>query len=229
MSNEAALRIRLAGRALARHGLVHAYGHCSMRLDERTVLVSPGKPLGLMAPGEACLPVRIDEPLPPTVLGEVRAHLAIYRRRPDVNGIVRAMPPNVMSLAAMALTPRARHGFGAYFHPRPPLLNDPQLLRSDAQAETAAETLGDARALLMRGNGCIIAGASIEEALVLCWYLEDAARIELAALAAGRGDEALLGAEDAYARATWSGLIRERMWDFLVAGDPERPPVGEEP
>src|SRR3546814_8479519 len=37
--------VRVAARALARHGLVHAYGHCSLRLDERHFLVAPSKPL----------------------------------------------------------------------------------------------------------------------------------------------------------------------------------------
>ena len=34
-------RVRVAGRALARHGLVHAYGHCSARIDAGRFLVSP--------------------------------------------------------------------------------------------------------------------------------------------------------------------------------------------
>jgi len=44
-----ALRRREPGsrgrRALARAGLVHAYGHCSVRLDAHHFLVSPAKPL----------------------------------------------------------------------------------------------------------------------------------------------------------------------------------------
>jgi HCOMODA/2-hydroxy-3-carboxy-muconic semialdehyde decarboxylase len=218
---EQSREIRIAARSLGRAGLVHAYGHCSLRLDADTILVSPSRPLGMVAPGEDCLVVPLDGPLPEGVLGEVRVHRAIYRRRPDVGGIVRAMPPNVMTLAAAGIGPRARHGFGAYFHPAPPVYGDPQLLRSDAQAEAAAACMGDARAVLMRGNGCVVAGASLAEAVVLTWYLEDAARVELAARAAGLAETGLLDAEQAQARATWSGQIRERMWDYLAQGDPE--------
>jgi HCOMODA/2-hydroxy-3-carboxy-muconic semialdehyde decarboxylase len=37
--------------------------------------------------------VRYPRPLPAGVLGEVRLHQQIYRRRPEVGGIVRSMPP----------------------------------------------------------------------------------------------------------------------------------------
>jgi HCOMODA/2-hydroxy-3-carboxy-muconic semialdehyde decarboxylase len=76
----------------------------------------------------------------------------------------------------------------------------------------------------MRGNGAITVGASIEEAVVMAWYLEDAARVELAVLAAGieaDGDE--LTATEARERAVTSGRIVERMWEWLTAGDPELP------
>lgn len=217
------LGMRLAARALARAGLVHAYGHCSLRLDRARFLVSPAKPLGLVAPGEPGVIVGIDGPWPEGVLGEVRIHREIYRRRDDIGGICRVMPNSVMSLSVLARTPRPRHGFGAYFAPAPPLWDDPQLLRADAPAARLAETLGRASAVVMRGNGAVVAAPSLEEAVVLAWYLEDAARVELAVLAVGGGDAPVMTEAEAGARATRAGLIIERMWDYLTAGDPERP------
>jgi HCOMODA/2-hydroxy-3-carboxy-muconic semialdehyde decarboxylase len=220
-SEALAKKIRIAGRALARAGLLHAYGHCSARLNEKEFLVSPGKPLALIAPGEACSVVTINDPLPDGVLGEVRIHREIYRLRPDVNGIVRSMPPKAMALGTMKATPKARHGFGAYFHPAPTLWDDPQLLRSDDQAAALAKQMGHGRCIFMRGNGVVIAGASLEEAVVLTWYAEDAARIELECMAAGNTNTGLLTADEAAQRSTWSGRILERMWDSLTHGDPE--------
>lgn len=209
--------IHTAGRALARHGLLHAYGHCSIRTSTTTFRVSPSKPLGLVSDEDACHEVSLDGPLPEGVLGEVRVHREIYRLRPEVNAIVRCMPPKVMSLGAMRRVPLPRHGFGSYFYPAPVLWDDPQLLRDDAQARQFAAALGDRRAILMRGNGAVIVGESIEAAVVLTWYLEDAARVELDCLMAGAAESALLTAEEALQRATWSGRILERMWDFLTA------------
>jgi HCOMODA/2-hydroxy-3-carboxy-muconic semialdehyde decarboxylase len=178
--------------------------------------------MGLVQPDDTCAVVSLDGPLPDGVLGEVRIHREIYRSRPDVGGIVRSMPPKAMSLAAMGLVPRPRHGFGSYFYPAPALWDDPQLLRSDRQAQALAETLGAGRGILMRGNGVVTAGSSLEEAVVLTWYLEDAARIELDVLASGQSETAPVFSEgEARARATWDGRIRERMWEFLTADDIE--------
>jgi len=215
-------RVRMAARALARHDLGHAYGHISARLDADTFLVCAPKPMGLIAPGEAGDVVPIAGALPDGVLGEVRCHQQIYRRRSDVNGICRTFLRDVMTLSTMRLTPRARHGFGSYFAPAPPLWDDAALLRSDEAAERLAETLGDARAIVMRGNGAIMTGASVEESIVMAFFLEEAAKTELAVLAAGdRVTPVEMTEAEADARAVSSGRIFERMWDYLTFGDPE--------
>lgn len=218
---ELSRRVRMAGRALARHGMVHAYGHCSARIDADTFLVSPPRPLGMVTSGEECSVASVHGPLPEGVLGEVRIHRDIYRRRPDVQGVVRSTPPKAMTLGAMRRTPKARYGYGAYFAPQPPLWDDPKLLRSDELTDRLAATLGNAGAIFMRGNGLVTAGSSIEEAVVLTWYAEDAARVELEFLAAGMDDVGIMSDEDIKSRATWAGRIRERMWDYLTDGDPE--------
>jgi len=220
MHDELAKTVRITARAMARHGFVHAYGHCSARIDEHSFLVAPPKPLGLVRPGEACTVVPIDGALPEGVLGEVRIHREIYRRRPDIGGVVRAMPPNAMFLASMMRAPKPRHGFGAYFWPEPPLWRSPQLLRDDQQAAALAEQMGNAPAILMRGNGTIVVGATQQQAAVLTFYFEDMCRHELAALAVSQFAQTLT-ADEAAERATWTGGTLERMWSFLTAGDPE--------
>lgn len=211
--------IRVAGQALSRHGLLHAYGHCSVRTSEQTFRVSPAKPLGLVTDHDSCMDVRLDAPLPEGVLGEVRIHREIYRARPDVNAVVRCMPPKIMSLGAMRRVPRARHGFGSYFYPAPAYWDDPQLLRDDEQALRLAAALGEHRAIVMRGNGAVIVGESLQAAVVLSWYLEDAARVELDCLTTGQGESGLLTENEARQRATWSGRILERMWEYLTASN----------
>lgn len=216
------VRVRMAARALGRNGLGHAYGHVSARLDDKSFLVCAPKPMGLVSPEDAGTVVPIDGPLPAGVLGEVRCHQQIYRRRPDVNGIARTFLRDVMTLSTFQRTPKPRIGFATYFAPCPPLWNDPELLRDVAAAARLAETLGEARAIVMRGNGCILTGATVEEAIVMAFYLEEAAKTELAVMHTGQeGSSLVLSAEQAKARAVSSGRIFERMWDYLTAGDPE--------
>jgi HCOMODA/2-hydroxy-3-carboxy-muconic semialdehyde decarboxylase len=175
--------------------------------------------MGLIAAGEPGTRCPIVGELPPGVLGEVRIHQAVYARRPDVAGICRTQPFAVMALSSAGLTPVPRHGFGAYLGGTPPLYDRCRLVRDRASADEVAELLGDSSAVVMRGNGAVVAADSIEKAVVLTWYLEDAAKVELAVRAAGLGGQ--LSLDEISERATWQGGIVERMWDFLTAGDSE--------
>jgi HCOMODA/2-hydroxy-3-carboxy-muconic semialdehyde decarboxylase len=215
-----ARRVRVAARALARAGLVHAYGHCSQRLDSDHFMVSPAKPLGLVTPQDTVVIVPTHGALPAEALPEVLAHQYIYRQRSDVFGIARFQSPSLTALSTLGLTPKARHGFGAYFAPSAPLHADPRLVRDSASAATLVEELGSARAIVMRGNGAVAVGVTLEEAVVMAWYLEDSARVELAVLGTGLEGK-ILTPKEAADRAVTSGRIIERMWDWLTEGDSE--------
>lgn len=218
--------LRQAARALARSGLVHAYGHCSVRLDAGHFLVCAAKPMGTLLPADAGTVVRTSGPLPDGVLGEVRIHQQVYARRPEVGAICRIMPPQTGLLALLKRTPRARHGFGAYFArpdgAGPVLWDDPRLLRDDAAAGRLADTLGTGNALVMRANGAVVVGADLLEAVALSWFLEEAARVETGLMSMGQdGDHTLLTPDETIARQVVAGRVYERMWEYLTCGDPE--------
>lgn len=214
--------VRKAARALARDGLVNAYGHCSLRLDRVSFLVCAAKPMGLIKPGESGTIVTVDGSLPDGVLGEVRMHQQIYKRRPEIKAICRFVSPNVLALSALGLTPKARHGFGSYFYPQVPFWSDPGLIRNDPAAIGVAEIMGNAPAIVVNVNGAVTAGETMEKAVTLAWFLEDAARVEIIAIASGLGDKLpRLSEAQAKTRATWQGRVAERMWEYLTAGDPE--------
>lgn len=136
-----------------------------------------------------------------------------------------------MVLAALGRVPRIRHGFGTYFAPAIGFWDDVMLVRDDEAADGAIAAMGEGRAVLMRGNGAVVWGETIEEAVVFAWYLEDVCRVELAALYAGLADTPGIRMDVARRRAVKSGRIIERMWDFLTDGDPEsnRPLQGKQP
>jgi HCOMODA/2-hydroxy-3-carboxy-muconic semialdehyde decarboxylase len=128
-----------------------------------------------------------------------------------------------MALGTARRTPRPRHGLGTYFAPGVALWDDPQLVRDDTSAAAVIDALGQqANAVVMRGNGLVVATDSLEKVVCLTWYLEDAARLELAVLGAGLEDTSVvLTAAECDQRATSAGGIFERMWDYLSASDPE--------
>lgn len=211
------LIVQRAARALGAAGLVHAFGHCSIRLDEAQFLVCAAMPMGLICdePGTV---VPVSGPLPDGVLGEVRAHQAIYAARSDVQAICRIMPPALMALSTQRIIPRIRHGIGAYFHPGPVLWDDPRLLRDDDSAAKLANSLGDQNAIIMRGNGAVIVADCIEKAVTLSWFLEDSARVEREVRAMGFDPEdGVLCDAEIEARQVWSGGVVERMWAWMAA------------
>jgi HCOMODA/2-hydroxy-3-carboxy-muconic semialdehyde decarboxylase len=111
---------------------------------------------------------------------------------------------------------------GCYFGAGAALWDDPQLIRDDDRASAVVSAMGNSNAIVMRGNGVVVAAGSLEQAVALTWYLEDAARLELTIRAAGLEEtSAVLNAAERDLRATGSGGIFERMWEFLTAGDPE--------
>ncbi|PIT80716.1 class II aldolase/adducin family protein [Limnohabitans sp. JirII-31] len=214
--------VRTTGRALARAGLATAYGHCSLRLDAEHFLVCAPRPMGLLTPQNSGTVVSVHGPLPDGVLGEVRIHQQVYKRRTEVNGICRFFPPHVMALAAMKLTPSARHGFSSYFYPHVPRWEHTALVRNEAAAEGVVDTLGNAPAVVVSVNGAVTVADSIQKALVLAWFLEDAGRVENAVQAAGHTDISIFNTpQEAQERATWNGGIVERMWDYLTHDDIE--------
>lgn len=212
--------VRKATSALVRCGLLTAYGHCSSRIDEDSFLVSAPKAPSTIVPGDKGILVDIDGALPEGALGEVRAHQQIYKRRPEIGGIVRFISPRLLSLSTLQLTPKVRHGFGAYFAPHAVLWDDPALIRTDQKATRLAEAMGSSPAIVMRGNGAITGGETLEQAVALAWFLEDAARVELDVLSSGQ-EGVIYSSEQAQARAVWDGGVVERLWNHLTFGDPE--------
>jgi HCOMODA/2-hydroxy-3-carboxy-muconic semialdehyde decarboxylase len=208
--------VRAAARALGKAGLVHAYGHCSLRLDEAHFLVCAAMPMGLIT-GEDGVVVPVTGALPEGVLGEVRAHQAIYAARADVQAICRIMPPALMALSTQGIIPMPRHGIGAYFHPGPAFWHDPRLLRDEGSAGALANALGDHNAIIMRGNGTIVVADGLEKAVTLSWFLEDAARIERDVRSMGFAPETgLLTPDEIIARQVFAGGVVERMWAWLT-------------
>lgn len=209
--------LKLAARAVVKAGLSGPYGHISVRLDAGSFLVTRSAALSAIDDRHRGIVVSVDGPLPPDVAGEVRLHQRIYARRPDAGGIIRFLSPRLLSLSAMGLVPTPRHGWGSYFWPRPAYFPDPQLVRDDDAADAAFAAMGDSCALVMRGNGAIVAGADIQIALSLACYLEDAARVELDVMMAGLADTPGLTHDEAARRATWSGDVAERLWVHWTA------------
>src|SRR5262249_26704197 len=87
------------------------------------------------------------------------------------------------------------------------------LVRSAAQGASLARALGDGRVVLMRGHGCAVAGATLQEVVFTSIYLEVNARLQLQVMSTGREPRYLTQGEIELATATLlSALSQERTW-----------------
>jgi HCOMODA/2-hydroxy-3-carboxy-muconic semialdehyde decarboxylase len=193
-----------AARALARHGLVDAFGHVSARVGETFAMTAP-EPLGTV---DRVVEIAVDaDELPEVAPKEAWIHAEIYRRRPDVGGICRAQPASVNATATI----RARHGQGAFVGLSVPVHDDARLVRTRELGATVATTLGDGDAIVLRGNGAVTVAASPGIAMALMYVLEASARINVVGKARQLSDE-----ECASWRAAAPELL-ERLWSHLAA------------
>jgi HCOMODA/2-hydroxy-3-carboxy-muconic semialdehyde decarboxylase len=79
------------------------------------------------------------------------------------------------------------HNSGALFGAGVPLFERPGLIRSRELGDEVAAALGSARAMLLRGHGANIAEADVRLAVVVACFLEEAADLQVKALAAAGG------------------------------------------
>jgi HCOMODA/2-hydroxy-3-carboxy-muconic semialdehyde decarboxylase len=209
-SEAARAAVSRTAQVVAAHGLVHAFGHVSVRDGDRIWITPTFPPMSL---GDA------DTILDATDVGglnrplETPLHLAIYAARRDVGAICRIHGSALASWAARRTAPPVLHGFGGLCHPVA-VWTDPDLIANDDVAESVAACLGsDGRSLVLAGNGGLAVGTTLEEAAARAWCLEDRCRV---ALDVG-GDSVELTDDELTRRARWFDAEASRLWRWMDA------------
>jgi len=131
----------------------------------------------------------VDEDLKPLRGGRpnpgVRFHIWIYKKRPDVQAIVHTHAPIASALAATGKELKTIHMDGAMLHGTAHLPEWPGVPVADDEGRIISAALGGAKSILLANHGLLTAGNSVEEAAYLAVFFERAARMQLAAMAAG--------------------------------------------
>jgi len=180
-----------AARILDTERLVEAFGHVSARARDgrgtELVLITPRRALSLVGTADlATLDLATGDTLRGRPPLEAALHLAIYRARPDVGAICRTHSPMVAVFGALGRPIRPVHGFGTWLGSRVPVFETTLLVADGKLATRVAAALGDGPALILRGNGAFVAGATIAEATFKAIVLEEAAWIGYQAALLGR-------------------------------------------
>jgi len=115
-----------------------------------------------------------------------RFHSWIYRARPDVHCIVHTHAFHVAALSMLQVPLVVSHMDTTPLYDDCAFLADwPGVPVGNEEGQIITAALGDKKAILLAHHGQVVAGASIEEACSLGILIERAARLQLAAMAAG--------------------------------------------
>jgi HCOMODA/2-hydroxy-3-carboxy-muconic semialdehyde decarboxylase len=217
--------VALANRIVHRLGLVGAFGHVSARIPETATFLLPTRASPALARAESLLVLDLDgnivsgEGAPNT---EFWIHARIYAARPEVGAVAHVHSPGCVALGQLGQTVRVLHNSGVFFGDGVPTFEQPGLIRTQDLGDEVARTLGRARAMLLRGHGANLAESDVRRAAVMACFLEEAADLQLRALAAAGGNPERLryysGDElERVSQAIDNAGPLHRAWEYYVA------------
>jgi ribulose-5-phosphate 4-epimerase/fuculose-1-phosphate aldolase len=214
-----------ANRILAREGVVDSFGHVSIRHPDRSDRF-------VLSRARAPECIEIDDLMEFSLDGatidaggrkpyaERFIHAAVYQARPAVGAVVHNHSPSVIpfSITSAALSPVMHMCAGIGSHvptwDSRTRFGDTNLLVTDmAMAGDLTAALGDRPVILMRGHGCVVAGASLREVVFNAIYLQLNADLQMKARALGEVTFLTDGEIVAVLR-TRGSFTFERAWEF---------------
>ncbi len=186
-----AREVAWAGRILAMGGHGdYTLGHVSARsADGRHVLMKPnGLGLEEVTPGDI---LTLDF-AGARVAGTGRIHLeavlhtAVYMARPDVGAVVHTHPPYTTAFGATDAKLELLNHDAVLFRDGLATFDETaELIVSPEQGAAVATALGDKRAVVMRGHGVLVTGATVPWAVYAALTLERVIRIQAIACSLG--------------------------------------------
>jgi ribulose-5-phosphate 4-epimerase/fuculose-1-phosphate aldolase len=207
-------------RILAMQGMIGVFGHVSVYQPEtKTVFITPGmgSDKASLRP-ENMVPTDLDgKPLagkegPPV---EWPIHTAIHRARPDALAVAHLHTPyaTLFTIAKRQFQPVTLQG--AIFAGGVALYPEAQLITTPERGENLLKSIGDKRAVLLRGHGIVVAGPNLQEVLFTALVLEDDAKKSWQA--AALGEVGTISEEECRAFGAEIALSRraQRAWNYF--------------
>src|SRR5919202_839879 len=217
--------VALANRIVHAAGLVSAFGHVSARVPGTDTFLFPTRASPALADAARLLLLDVDGNQREG-LGEPNTglwiHARIYPARSDVGAVAHVHAPACVALGQIGQPLLILHNSAGVFVEGVPLFEHIGLIRSRELGDQVAATLGRCRAMLLRGHGANVAETDVRRAAVVACFLEEAADLQLRALAASGGPpqkrRGVLPDEAAriYEQIGAAGPMK-RAWEYYVA------------
>ncbi|HKC18138.1 MAG TPA: class II aldolase/adducin family protein [Candidatus Dormibacteraeota bacterium] len=215
--------VAMANHIAYREGLVTAFGHVSARIAGSDSFWIPGRAAPMFAKADSLLRVDLDgnvlegEGKPNS---ETWIHARIYAARADVGAVAHVHAPACVVVGQLGVTVRPLHNSGALIG-AVPVHERAGLIRTRALGDEVAKTLGHGSTMLLRGHGANVAEKDVRRAIVIACFLEEAAEMQLRALAAAGGDAERVRffgpEENARLAEELSDIPMARAWEYYSA------------
>ena len=187
-----------ANRILAMEGVLDGYGHVSVRSDSNPNRFYLSRSLApdLVEAGDVMEFDLDGKPIDPqgrTSYLERFMHSEIYRARPDVKAVIHTHSPALIPFGVTTVPLRPIYTMGAFIGEGVPIFDirtataetTDLLIRNAELGRALAQTLANHGAVLMRGHGAVVVGASLQDAVGRSVYLQINAALQLQAITLG--------------------------------------------
>lgn len=178
------------GKILSYKGLNESFGHLSARiLGEDKCFITTRDALAFLKPQDIeevdFDGNKLTKNSPGGAPNEVFLHVNIYKARPEVMAVARTQSPWCEVFGIRMEPVKPVHDFGAILMGETALLDEPQLADVAHVGDQMIKQLGNKVAILLRGNGNVVTGRSVEEAVVRAVFLDESARLQYQARSLG--------------------------------------------
>lgn len=199
VANDILCDLAAASRILAQQGVVDGFGHVSMRHPnnaERFLLARSLAPARVTPADIVEYDLNSDavSATAPKGFLERFIHGEIYKRRPDIAGVVHSHSPSVIPFGLIEAPVRAMFHNAAFLAAGAPTFDihahfgDTDILVCDcSKGKALAETLGDRDVALMRAHGSVACGPTLQIAVFRAVYTEVNARIQTSTMLLAQG------------------------------------------
>jgi len=213
-----------ANRILARHGVLDAYGHVSVRSDGEPGHFMMSRSL---APSLVTLADLLEHDAASEPVADTRRpylerfiHGEIYRRRPDVMAIVHSHSDSVIPFGVTKGALQPVYHMASFlatgvpvFEIRDTAPENDLLVRDPRLGAALAQRLGGCTCVLMRGHGMTVVGESLPEAVFRAIYTERNAKLQAMASQL-EGPIRFLTAEEGQRATQTNRATLERPWEL---------------
>ena len=178
------------GKILSYKGINESFGHISARFPgQEKLLITTRGALAFVMPSEIeevdFKGKKLTKNSPQGAPNEVFLHSEIYKTRPEVMAIARTQSLWCEIFGIRMEPVKPVHDFGAMLMGETALLDEPMLGDIEDIGMKMVKQLGQKNAILLRGNGNVVVGRSVEEAIVRAVFLDESAYLNYMARSLG--------------------------------------------